>query len=425
MNSEYLPYIGIVVLIALSAFFSGSEIAYASVNHRRLKKSAEEDGGIRLQTACYIYDNYGKALSTILIGNTLVNLAASSVAAVVMVRLFGSRGAALSGVVMTVLILIFGEILPKILASANCDSFAVAVSLPLRFLMWLTYPFVFVVSKFIDLASRLWTGDGDTGPSVTEEELVSIIETVEDEGVIDEEQSDLIQSAIDFAEITAQEIITHRVDMVAIDIDDDMDTILHIASSSQFSRIPVYEGTVDNIIGILFLNHFYKQLVDDPNVSIRDQLMEVCFIHKSMKLPAVLAELKRRRVHMAVVTDEYGGTMGILTMEDVLEQLVGEIWDETDDIEPEFEEVEPNRYEVSGDMSIYDFLDEVGHDSDHFEGDYTTLGGWAIEMLGGYPNAGDSFDYENLTITVTETDDLRVTELSVVVRETEKDEDDI
>ena len=160
--------------------------------------------------------------------------------------------------------------------------------------------------------------------------------------------------------------------MVAIDIDDDMDTIIDIAATSQYSRIPVYEDTIDNIIGILFLNHFYKKLVDTPDFSIRDQLMEVCFIHKSMKLPAVLAELKRRRVHMAVVTDEYGGTMGILTMEDVLEQLVGEIWDETDDIEPEFEEIEPNRYEVSGDMSIYEFLDEVGLDSDDFEGDYTT-----------------------------------------------------
>ncbi|MBE6991264.1 MAG: HlyC/CorC family transporter [Ruminococcaceae bacterium] len=425
MNSEYLPYIGIVILIALSAFFSGSEIAYASVNHRRLKKSAEEEGTTRLKTAYYIYENYNKALSTILIGNTLVNLAASSVAAVAFVHLFGPKGAAFSGTVMTVLILIFGEIMPKILASTNSDGFAEAVALPLRFLMWLTTPFVFVVTKFVDLVARLWTKDGDTGPSVTEEELVSIIETVEDEGVIDEEQSDLIQSAIDFAEISAQEIITHRVDMVAIDIDDDMDTIIETAATSQYSRIPVYEDTIDNIIGILFLNHFYKQLVDTPDFSIRDQLMEVCFIHKSMKLPAVLAELKRRRIHMAVVTDEYGGTMGILTMEDVLEQLVGDIWDETDDIEPEFEEVEPNRYEVSGDMSIYEFLDEVGHDSDDFEGDYTTLGGWAIEMLGGYPNVGDSFEYENLTITVTETDDLRVTELNVVARERDNEEDDI
>lgn len=423
MDSSCWPYIAIVILIAFSAFFSGSEIAYASVNKRRLKKNAEERNTLSLRLAEYISENYDKALSTILIGNTLVNLAASSVATIIMVGLMGERGAAYATIIMTVLILIFGEIMPKIVASSISDSFVVDVALPLRFLMLITTPVVFVVMKFVNLVSKLWSKD-DQEPSVTEEELVSIIETVEDEGVIDEDQSELIQSAIEFSDVTAQEIITHRVDMVALDVDEDWDTILDIAMNSPYSRIPVYEGSIDNIIGILVLNHFFKNLVDQPQFSIRDQLMEVCFIHKSMKLPAVLAELKRRRVHIAVVTDEYGGTLGILTMEDVLEQLVGDIWDETDEIETEFEETAPNHYTVSGDMSIYDFLDEVGLDSDDFEGDYTTLGGLAIERLGGYPQVGDSFEYDNLTITVKEVDDLRVTELDVVAQEVPEEEDE-
>lgn len=416
MGSPYWPYISIILLICCSAFFSGSEISYASVNRRRLKKSAET-GNLSARVGYYIAENYSQALATILIGNNLVNIAASSVAAVIAISLIGEAGTAYSSIIMAVLILIFGEIMPKIVAKEHADSFARAVALPLRLLMWITKPVVVVVDWIVGRLSRLWADDSGSAPSVTEEELVSIIDTSEDEGVIDEDRSELLHSAIEFYDICAQEILTPRVDMLAIDIDDDFDEILELAYSSLYSRIPVYEDSIDNIIGILPLNHFFKKLTEAERFDIRGMLMDVCFIHKSMKLPAVLAELKRRKTHLAVVTDEYGGTMGILTMEDVLEELVGDIWDETDEVYDEFTEIEPDVYEVSGDLSIYEMLEGVGLDPDDFEGDYTTVGGWAIDMLKGYPQVGDTFEYKGFTVTVTEMDDLRVT--TVVIQMTD------
>jgi CBS domain containing-hemolysin-like protein len=284
-------------------------------------------------------------------------------------------------------------------------------------------PFVFVTVRVVNLVARLWAKDDNGGPSVTEDELVSIIETVEDEGVINEKRSELLQSALEFSDIAAQEILTPRVDMVAIDIDDDMETIKEIAYGSPYSRIPVYEDNIDKIIGILSLSHFFQALTEDPAPAIRPLLMDACFIHKNMKLPVVLSELKRRKMHMAVVTDEYGGTMGILTMEDALEQLVGEIWDETDEIVDEFVTVGENTYEVSGDLSIYDFFEYVDIDERSFTGEYTTVGGWAIEMLEGYPHEGDSFVYQNLEVSVKQMDDLRITRLTVKVNP-RPDEDD-
>ncbi|MCE5196301.1 MAG: hemolysin family protein [Negativicutes bacterium] len=412
-DSPYGLYLLIIVLICFSAFFSGSEIAFASANKMRMKKAAES-GNKKAKLAYYIYERYDKALTTILIGNNLVNMASSAIATVIAIKLMGESGAAIATVAMTVIILIFGEIIPKILAKDHCDAFTLTVAPFLRFLMLITAPLVFVVMKLLDVMNRTWANQKKE-PSVTEEDLVSIIETVEDEGVIDEERSDLLQSAIEFSEISAQEIITPRVDMLAIDIDDDLDSIIELANHSRYSRIPVFEGSIDNIIGILYLNHFFKQVVDTKEFSLRDLLMDVCFIHKSMKLPAVLAELKRRKMHMAIVTDEYGGTLGVVTMEDVLEQLVGEIWDESDEIVQEFTDVGENIHEVDADISIYDFLEYFDLDDRDFESDYTTVGGWAIEMLNGFPNPGDSFTYKNLTVTVDKIQEHRIIQVLVKV----------
>jgi CBS domain containing-hemolysin-like protein len=323
---------------------------------------------------------------------------------------------------MTVIILICGEITPKMVARTHAFDFATMAAYPVKLLMIITFPIVWLVGLLMKLLSRLW-GKDEEEEGFNAEELSNLIEIAETENVIDEERGDLLQSAIDFSDTSAQEILTHRVDMIAIDIDDPMDEIIATLESSPYSRIPVYEDSIDNIIGIVYLNHFYKKIVEDPDFSLRDILIEVCFIHKSMKLPAVLSELKRRKTHIAVVTDGYGGTMGIVTMEDVLEQLVGDIWDETDEVVEDITEVAENTFEVDGDMSIYDFLDEVGLASDDFEGDYTTVGGWAIESIGTFPSAGDSFEYENLTVTVVETEELRVTKLKAVVTPKQDDEE--
>lgn len=415
-----MNYILVLICVAFSAFFSATETAFLSSNPIRLQKAAE-DGDKKAKLALAIYNSYDKFLSSILIGNNLVNTAASSIATVIAIDLVGAEGAAYATAIMTVVVLIFSETIPKILARDNSFAFSRAVSYPIKALMVITYPIVWVVNLLVKALSKLW-GEDEDSEGFNADELSNLIEIAETENVIDEERSDLLQSAIDFSDTSAQEILTPRVDMLAIDIDDPMDEIIEKLETSPYSRIPVYEDTIDNIIGILYLNHFYKKLVEDPDFSIRDILLEVCFIHKSMKLPAVLAQLKRRQTHIAVVTDEYGGTMGIVTMEDVLEQLVGEIWDETDEVFEDITEIAENVFEVDGDMSIYDFLDEVGLDSDSFEGDFTTAGGWAIENLGGFPAAGDSFEYENLTVTVTEVDELRVTQLKVVVTPIEEEE---
>ena len=422
MDSWPTIVLSMIFLIACSAFFSGSEIAFASANRLRLKKAAEE-GGFRARVTDYIAENYDNALCTVLIGNNIVNMAASSVATLAAIAVVGeATGPAWATFFSTILILIFGEITPKIVAKQHCDGFAGAVALPLRLLMVLLSPLVAVVLWLVDKISVLWGGEPKPA-AVTEFDVVTLIETVEDEGVIDEERSDLLQSAIEFSEIEAQEITTHRVDMLAIDIEEPLDEVERIVNHSPFSRIPVYEGSIDNIIGVLQLNHFYKKMLDGRDFELRDILTPACFVPQTLRLPLVLAEMKRRKLHLAVVVDEYGGTLGILTMEDVLEQLVGDIWDETDEIIDECHQIDETHYEVRGSMSIYDFLELMDLDDKDFEEEFVTLGGWVIDVLEGFPKVGDSFDYKNLTITVTEMDELRVTRLLVERHEPQEEED--
>jgi len=427
MDSSYWPYLAIVMLIAFSAFFSGSEIAFASANKMRLKKGAAEKG-LREKVAYEISENYSTALSSILIGNNLVNIAASSVATVIAMSIFGensSKGPVIATTVMTILILIFGEITPKIIAKKNCDIFSVTVSLPLKVVMTLLKPVNTVVMGILHFFEKL---RGKTeGPSMTEEELASIIEIIEDEGVIDEDQSELLQSALEFSDITAQEILKPRVDMVAIDIDDDFEEIRELIFNVPYSRIPVYRDTIDNIIGILYIDHFFKALVDRPdmdNRALEELLMPPSFIHKTMKLPAVMTQLRSKKMHLAIVVDEYGGTMGMVTLEDAVEQLVGDIWDETDEIVDEVTQLAEDSFRVSGDQSIYDFLEQFELDDHRFDTEYVTVGGWAIEMFDGYPQKGDSFEYQNLKVTIDEVDDLRIVSLLVKVFPKPESEDE-
>ena len=323
-----LEVLAIVVLIILSAFFSSSETAYAAANGMRIKRRMEEKNSLVNRFAYYIYENYGNALTSILIGNNLVNTAASAIMTVIVIEMLGDGYEWVATVVMTVLLLIFGEIMPKVLAKQVADVYTAVVAMPLRIFMMITKPVIVVVMWVVGIVSKLWEKSIPEGPAVTEDDLENIIDTAEDEGVIDEERSDLLQSALDFDDVMAYEIITPRVDMVAIDIDDSFEQIMEIANESTFSRIPVYEDTVDNIIGILHLNHLFKKMIDEEEVNIRELLMPAYFVHKTMTLQNVLEEMKKHNSHMVIVTDEYGETVGVLTMEDVLEQLVGDIWDE-------------------------------------------------------------------------------------------------
>lgn len=413
-------YLAIVGLLALSAFFSGSEIAYAKSNRLRLR-AATEEGSLLAKVAYYIYQAYDNALVTILIGNNLVNIAASSLATVIAVALIGDNGAWIATLIMTVLIITFGEIVPKIVASQVPEGFARAVSIPLRALMTLLFPFVWLLSLLLSGIDKLLKKRVGESPSVTEEDLETILDTVEDEGVIDEDRADLLQSALDFDEVLAYEILTPRVDMVAIDIDDEKDEILRTIFDSPYSRIPIYRDTVDNVIGVLHLNRVFKALADGAEINLSQMMMPATFVYKTMALPDVLKVMKKRKSHLVVVTDEYGGTMGVLSMEDVLEQLVGDIWDESDEVDEEIVSLGGGRFDVDADMRIEDFFEELDIDDRDFDDDNTTLGGWAIEQLGRYPRVGDQFDYRNLTITIKKRRKLRVIRLLVVAHPVEEE----
>ena len=418
----YLVIAGIAVCVILSAFFSGSEMAYSSCNRVRLE-NLRDDGSRRAGVALRLCDHFDDTLSAILIGNNLVNIAASSLGVVLVNILTGGDGKTwLSTLIITVLVIIFGETIPKITAKMNANRLSMRNAYFLNALRLLLKPLIWLVVGLIGLLTFWMKGEPDEDPEEAVEELQSIIETAEDEDVLDEDQSELVQAAIDFAEISASEVMTARVDVVAIDIDDDWEEILAVIEDAPYSRLPVYEGSIDNVIGVLYLNHFLKALTDGGRADIRKLLMPPCYVYKTMKLPAVLNALKRAKQHLAIVSDEYGGMLGVLSMEDVLEQIVGEMWDETDTVEQEVVERGADEYELDGDMTISDFLELCGIDEDSFEAESETVGGWTVESFGAFPQPGDSFDFGDLKITVLSMDGHRVDKLLVRRRPAEEKE---
>jgi len=413
--------VAIVGLILLSAFFSAAEISYSAANLVRLE-NAMEDGSRRAKAAVFIEEHYDDALSTILIGNNLVNIAMASIASVAAILIAGEEWTWLATVIVTLLVIIFGETMPKIIAKKNANRLALAFSYIIRGLMIITKPVVLVVVGLVRLITLPMRGEApdENGSDAAVEELQSIIETAEDEAVLNEDRSELLQAALDFSEVSASEAMTARVDMTAIDIDDDIGDILDIIDGTPYSRLPVYENGIDNIIGFLYLNHFLKAMVDREKPDIRSLLMPPLYVYKTIKLPQVLAELRKAKKHLAIVTDEYGGTLGVISMEDVLEEIVGDIWDETDEVEDEIVRHENGEYELDGDMSISDFLDLLDIEEDAFAFESETVGGWVLEMFGGFPEEGYSFTFGDLAVKVLKMDGLRV-EKVLVKKEPEKD----
>ena len=424
--NESLRFLGIALLILVSAFFSGTEIAFASANPARLKSKRQQKDSLSLLIASKIVGDYENMLGAVLIGNNLANIAASSIATLIVMDLLGEGYAWVATLVMTILVLIFGEIIPKVLAKQFAEQYCIAVAIPIYVLSLILKPITLIMTGLIGLLSKLWESSIADPDAVSEDDFENIIDIVEDEGVLDEEQCDLLQNALDFDTVLAYEVITPRVDMDAINIRDPYEMNIRKIEDYIYSRIPVYEDTPDNIIGILHLNHFYKEFVKGERVNIRSLLLPVTYVHKTMPLPDVLEKMKETKSHMVVVLDEYGGTMGILTMEDVLEQLVGEIWDESDEIEREFICIDDTHFEADGDMRIYDFFDEFDIDIDEdedFETDSATVGGWTITMLDGEVNEGDSFTFENLKITVKKAEEYRVERIEVEKLPEEEEEE--
>lgn len=400
--------IAAVACIALSAFFSGAEMALSSANRVRLENLAE-DGSRAAALAVRVLDRFDDALSAILIGNNFVNIALSSLGSVIAILAFGEEYAWLSTVIVTAAVIIFGETVPKIVAKKNANRMSLAVAPIVRALSAALKPLTLLTVALVRLITGPMRGEetDDEGDAAVEE-LQSIIETAEDEDVLDEERSELLRSALDFDEISVSEVMTARVDIVAVDIEDSWDEIYAVACASNYSRIPVYEGSIDNVVGVLFLNRFFRAMVGRRRPSLRSMLMPPCYVYKTTKLPDVLQQLRKAKQHLAVVTDEYGGVCGIVTMEDVLEQIVGEIWDETDEVEEEVIERADGVWELDGDMSIGDFTELLDVSEEALDSESSTVGGWTLERFGAFPKEGDRFDWEDLSVTVLKMDGLRV-----------------
>ena len=425
-----MAYLLIFFLLLGSAFFSGTEIAYTSLSKLKMKRDSGNPTTAQ-KLVGFIYNHYDYALSTVLVGNNLVNIGATSVATVLAVnlavgldgRITDETASAIVTLVMTVLILIFGEITPKMIARRCSESIAKIAAWPLLVLMILFFPVVWVTTGIVNLFSLLWKKD-EHSVTITEEELENLLDTAEDEGVIDESETELLQSALEFTDLDAADILTPRIDVIGFELHDSMEFILDTIAETQFSRYPVYERTIDHVVGILYVKHLLKELVDNKDVQLTDLLLEPVYIPKTMKLHDIMDEFRSHQSHMVIVADEYGGIMGVVTMEDVLEQLVGEIWDENDDIINDWQQLAPHRWECSGDMNLSEFFDNLDLDDDKLESSCATVGGWATENIGAMPVAFDSFDYLQYTILVKHVDENHRISRLLILEHTYRPQDD-
>ena len=416
----YIIIASLVLLVVLSGFFSGSEIVYAKVNKLRLKKAAKKDKKARL--AYKLNENYPALIGTILVGNNLVNIAASSLATVLFTYLYPESGALLATIIMTATILVFGEILPKTILSKYAFSSSKKMASSLYALEIIFFPIVWSVNKLIGLASKLWTPK-EKAPTATDEELEVMADEIEEEGYIDEETHDLLRNAIDFVDVMAFEVMKPRVDIYAIDIEDDINELIKEKEFFTYSRIPIYEETIDNIIGVVNTNEVLKLALAKKKIDLKEIMYQQIFVHKTKTLSSVLQDFKKQHIHIAVVIDEFGGTLGIVTLEDILEELVGDIWDETDTVEEEATVAQDGSTIIDGDMNIYDMFELFEMETEEFESEYDTVAGWCTEMLEKFPEVGDSFTYESLKLTIIQVDGVRVEKVKVERIETQ-DEDE-
>ena len=420
-SSDVLSIIVILILIGLSAFFSASETAVSSASRVRMKSYAD-DGDKRAKRSLSLIENFDKTLSSILVGNNIVNIASTSIATALFLKLIPEYGALLSTIIMTVLVLIFGEVLPKSTAKENADNALLSFSGPLSLVCKILTPISWVF-RGLKLAITKPEDPEDKKPSITEEELKYIIEEIQDEGVLEEQESELAQSALEFDEIRVHEVYMPRVDVIAVDASMSREEIQKVFLDEKYTRLPVYEGNIDNIIGILNEKDFLISIVKNEFTNVRNLIKPALFVPYNLKISKALAKMQADKIQMAVVTDQYGGTAGIVTMEDILEELVGEIYDEHDDVLQLIEPMGEFTYRVNGTMDIEDMLEEIGFE-DEIESIYNSVGGWASEILGKIPEKGETFEYDGLKVTVDEVEDNRVSSLIVEYDNTAESEED-
>ncbi len=398
----------LVILVILSAFFSATETAFTSLNRIRLKSRADS-GNKRAALTLRIAEDYDKLLSTNLIGNNIVNISASTVGTVLFTKLFLDYGPLVSTVVLTVVILVFGEISPKSMAKENAEAFAMFAAPIMRVLMTVLAPVNYLFAQWKKLLSRIFRKSEEEG--ITEEELITMVDQAENEGGLDQHEGQLIRSAIEFNDLEVEEILTPRVDIVAAEDTATMDEIAAIFAENGYSRLPIYHDTIDNIIGVIHEKDFHAARYHGQE-DVSAIVSNVLYTTGSTKISDLLRILQRAKAHMVIVVDEYGGTEGLCTLEDIVEELVGEIWEQHDEVIEEFKKQSDGSYLISCNANLTDLYDLF---SIKGERDCTTVSGWVMEEIGRVPEEGDHFVYENLDVTVTRVDHRRVLEIRVVV----------
>lgn len=403
---DWIQIAVLALLVAASAYFSSSETAFSSLNRIRLKSQAQS-GNKRAAAALRLSEQYDVLLSTILIGNNIVNIAAASIATVLFVRFIGDAGVTLSTVVMTVVVLIFGEISPKSLAKQNAEAVALAVTPSLRVLIVLLTPLNFVFRLWKKLLNRIFPPKETVG--MTDEELLTIVDEVQNEGSIDEHEGELIRAAIEFDDLTVMEILTPRIQVAAVDEDSTLPQIGEKFREHGFSRMPVYRDTIDTVVGLIHERDYYSLLYEGGD-SIAPIIKEVLFVPPGTKISVLLRQFQTQKEHLAVVVDEFGGTAGIVTLEDVLEELVGEIWDEHDEAVESFRQTGEKSWLVAGDERLDEVRERLDLSTDC---ESQTVNGWVSERLDAIPVVGQSFTEDGYAVTVTKTALRRVEEVRI------------
>ena len=409
----------IIFCVLFSGYFSATETAFSSLNRIRVKNLAEK-GDKKAKLVLDLLENFDSLLSTILIGNNIVNIACASVATLLFVRLLGEeQGPSVATLVITIVVLVFGEVTPKSIAKENPEKFAMFAAPFLNLLMIILTPFNFLFIQWKKLVSRIFHTETDY--SITEEELLTIVEEAEQEGRIDEQESSLIRSAIEFSEQEAIDILTPRIDIVGVPYDATKEEIAAVFTDTNYSRLPVYKETMDHIVGIIYQKDFYN-VVYDKGGNIESIIRPALYITESKKIGELLQELQHKKSHIAIVLDEYGGTTGIVTLEDILEELVGEIWDEHDEVINDIEKVSETEYIVHGSTNLEDLFEalDMGRkiDEEVEEMEVVTVSGWVMEeVLERIPSKGDVGTWQNLEVTVLEMDENRVEKIKLVINE--------
>jgi len=413
--------IWLIVLILLSGFFSATETAYSSLNKIKLKNLANNENNKRAAKTLELSENYSKLITTILVGNNLVNIVATALATLLFTSLYGKDiGVTISTIVMTLLVLIFGEITPKNIAKEKPESYAMTVYPVFSFLVLILTPINFIFEQWKKLIILIFHFEKDD--SLSSDELVTIVEEAQNEGELNKHESDLIINAIEFGESEVKEIFTPRVDVVGIDINISNEEIEKVFRENGYSRIPVFENDIDNIIGVLHDKDFYYMNYNNKDTSIKSIIKNVQFTTGHVLIYNLLRQLQANKMHMAVVLDEYGGTAGIITMEDILEELVGEIYDEHDEIVQYFTKVNETTYIVKCEADVEDFFDYFNLRQNE-EIDVVTVSGWIISELKKIPSINDTFVYENLNMKIIDVSTKKINKVEVIIEEIKEEKE--